>query len=655
MPGNSYVRSAALLVALLFAVPVMAAVDVATLAKHDAYQDVKISPTGAYLAATVKLEDRTALVVIRRSDLVQTAAVQMGKDSHIDDFNWVSDERVLVSMAASLGQLDQPEPTGELVAINADGKRFMNLVGFRVPAGGASTLIKTRKPEEINATLVDDLPDDDRRVIIAVSPWLSDAYTTAERMDVMSGNRQVVARAPVRRAKFTTDSKGVVRFALGADIDNVSQLYYRASDTAEWRLINDESKSSRVETVLGFSPDEKLAYLRSEQADGPDAIVSWDVATGERKQVLRDDGVDPWLVLRELGVGKAPVGVMLMDGKPRSQFFDDKSREALLYRSLEAGFAGQAVLVTSSTTDGREVMVQVFSDTNPGDFYILNSQDFKAQHVLSRRPDLKETKLASMQPVTLTARDGLELHGYLTRPADAPAGPLPMVVLPHGGPIGVFDAWGYDAETQILAQAGYAVLQVNFRGSGNRGRAFQQAGARQWGGTMQDDLMDATRWAVEQGHADGDRLCIYGASYGAYAALVAAAREPELFQCAVGYVGVYDLDRMLRDDRRNRSDSLVTFNREWVGEVGTMASVSPVNMAASVKVPVFLAAGGQDSVAPIAQSKAMEAALDRAGVDVQTLYYTTEGHGFYTEANRIEYYTQLLAFLSTHLGGAKAK
>jgi len=642
------------LAALLSATPVLAAVDVSEFLRRDTFKEIKISPTGEYLAATVPREDHTGLVIIRRAAGEVTASFALGKNTHVEDFVWVNDERVLMSMSEASGQRDEPQLTGELFAVDADGDRLVNLVGYRVESGGAGTRIKPREAERVAAYVVDDLPNDDKYVIVAIWPFTEEPFARAERMDVYSGRRNTVARVPIERATFTTDNQGVVRFARGAGTDNVSKLYYRAGERDEWQLVNDEAQTRRVEVVLGFSPDDKIAYLQVEHPQGPDAVVAFNVATGERTPVVRDDDVDPWLVIHETGASRAPVGVALMDGTPRTVFFDDASGDARLQRMLEAAFEGHSVLITSSTRDGRLALVQVSSDTNPGDFYLFDRETMNVSHVISQRESLMPDEMATMEPIKLEARDGLELHGYLTRPRGAPEGKLPLVVLPHGGPFGVFDRWGFSDEAQMLAGAGYAVLQVNFRGSGNRGRAFHQAGARQWGLSMQDDVTDATRWAIEQGIADPERICIYGASYGAYAALVGVAREPDLYQCAAGYVGVYDLARMHRDDSRS-AWSTRTWVNDWIGEKDSLAGRSPTDMADRIKVPVFLAAGGEDKVAPVEHTEAMEAALRAAEVPVETLYYRTEGHGFYDEHRRIEYYTRLLDFLSRHLGGAKAK
>lgn len=629
-------------------------VDVQAFVRKDSFNTIKISPNGEYLAATVPVENKTALVIMSRADNKVTATFQLGKNTHVQDFWWVNPERVLISIAEKLGALDQPQLTGEIYAINADGSHPDILVGQRVQGGGLGTKIQPKKVEQIAAFMVDDLPGDDRNVIISVIPFTGDPYARAEKMDVYSGRRARVALAPIRNAEFVTDNAGVVRFARGAGMDLVSKLYYRPGDGGSWKLINDEQASGHAEHALGFSGDDSTAYLRVEQDKGPDAIVAMDVASGQRREVLRDANADPEPVLHHLGNGSVPVGAVFMDGKPRTAFFDPASSDARLYRSLEAAFQGDRPLVTSSTADGRLALVQTYSDRNPGDFYIFDTVARKADHLLSRRQWFDPEQMAEMRPISLTARDGTPLQGYLTIPHGSDGKRMPLVVLPHGGPFGIFDSWQFDDDGQLLAAAGYAVLQVNFRGSGDRGRAFTRAGARQWGGAMQDDLTDATRWAIEQGYADAGRVCLYGASYGGYAALMGVAREPALYKCAAGYVGVYDLPTMHTHGDVQQRGSGETYLREWLGDRAALGAVSPNRMADRIKVPVFLAAGGEDQRAPIEHSKLMEKALRTAGVPVETLYFPSEGHGFYVESHRKEFYEKLLAFLGRNIGGAKA-
>jgi dipeptidyl aminopeptidase/acylaminoacyl peptidase len=629
-----------------------APVDVASFMKRDQFDAIKLSPNGDYFAASVPVEDRSVLVIIRRADSKPTATFNLGKNKYVYDFAWVNPQLVLLTMAEKIGALETPLPTGNLYSIGADGKGIDTLVGQDVEAMSTGTHIQGKKQEFVAAKLVDDLPADDDNVLISTTPFNSDAYSQIEKMDVHSGKRKALMRAPVRNAWFLTDHQGVVRFAHGFDMGNVGKLFYRAGDDAQWREINDELANSHDEWPLGFSSDDRIAYLQVEQQQGPDAIVSMDIASGNRTEVFRDDDSDPRFPIYDNGmdvVTGTPVGVGLMDGKPRTAFFDPASPDARLYRSLEAAFPGNAVYITSKSTDGKLVLVEVDSDRNPGDFYVFDTVAKKADLLASRRDWFDPESMAEVRPFTFKARDGMTLHGYVTLPHAVDGKQLPMVVFPHGGPIGVAEAWGFNSEPQLLAAAGYAVLQVDFRGSGRHGRAYQQAGAREWGGRMQDDVTDATRWAIIQGIADPERICIYGGSYGAYAALMGVAREPALYKCAAGYVGVYDLPRMLSNGE-TPTDSGKAYNRQWVGEAAQLVDRSPVNLAAQVKVPVFLAAGGQDKIAPIEHSERMEKALRAAGVPVETLYYRTEGHGFYVDEHRQAFYTQLLSFLDRNIG-----
>ena len=454
------------------------------------------------------------------------------------------------------------------------------------------------------------------------------------------------------RSWFT--NRSVAIYVAVSRLQNVDCFFYREGEGKEWRLIGGEMAKGVREYPIGFSADDRVAYLEVEHQKGPNSIVAFDVATEARTEVLRDDSVDPGRVIYRNG-SNTPVGAFFMDGKPRTAFFDPNATEARLYKLLENSFGGDAVRITSQTADGRLALVFVGSDRNPGDFYVFDSVAKKADHLLSRRDWFDPDGMASMQPFSLKARDGLPLQGYVTVPKGAANKNLPMVVMPHGGPYGMQDTWQFDDDAQMLAAAGYAVLQLNFRGSGGFGRSFVEAGQREWGGKMQDDVTDATRWAVDQGIADPKRICLYGGSYGGYASLMGVAKEPSLYQCAVGYVGVYDLPTMHTQGDIQRRGSGETYLKEWIGERAALGAVSPNRMADRIKVPVFLAAGGEDERAPIAHSRMMEQALRKANVPVETLYYDTEGHGFYKDEHRREYYTRLLAFLSRHLGGGVAK
>lgn len=643
----------AMLAALLWlAGPVRAQgqVDLEQYLKRDGYGRIKISPDGRYYAATVELEDRGALVILRRSDKKVVGGSAGAKDSVVDDFWWAKDDRVVLSTAERFGSRDQPYPTGQLFAVGIDGGRAKTLVGPKAEAGMVDTY-GGHSPWEM-ASVIDALPDDASNVLISAWNMSTNPITRVEKLDVYTGRRVLVATAPVRRAAFVTDVAGQVRFAEGRREDNYSKLYYRDSNAGEWRLVNDEAQSGHHESALGFSRDGVTAYLQVTQDDGPDAVVAWNTRTGERTQVQRDATVDPYATVHDRDA-RTVVGMQYMADKVQTRLFDEGTDTARIHRALGKAFPDSAVTITSYTRDGGLALVQVWDDRTPGDTYLFDTRAMTASGIFVRREWFNPARLSATRAVSMKARDGLTLHGYLTPPRGAAgAAPAPMVVMPHGGPFGIFDDLSFNDDTHLLTEAGYAVLRVNFRGSGNYGARFRLAGAREWGARMQDDLTDATRWAIEQNIADPTRICIYGASYGGYAAVMGAVREPDLYRCAVGYVGVYDLAAMHRDDSRT-TRWMRSWADGWVGERDTLDARSPVRMAGRIKVPVFLAAGGQDRTAPIAHSKKMERALRDAGKPVETLYFPSEGHGFYTDEHRREYYTRLLDFLARHLGGAK--
>ena len=622
--------------------------------RQDTLNQIQLSPSGKYVARTVPLGEKIVLMISRRSDGVMTGHFNLAGKTQVLDFWWVNDERLLISAGEKFGELERPRPTGELYATNADGTGQDLLVGWRAtPESHASHIMTGKKQETVAAQLVDDLPNDPNKVIISVYDLQSsEPYTRAEEMDVYSGHRAVVARAPVRRASFVTDSKGIVRFAIGAGADNLSKTYYRDGAGGDWQLINDESTSKRAMSPLGFSLDGHTAYLEAEEQQGSNAIYTFDTASRKLQLKQRDPVVDPMRPVYAPN-GYEVIGAQYLDGKPKVVLFDDASPTAMLYRSLEASFPGQSVLLHSFTSDGKLALLSVYSDRSPGDYYIFGMDNKKAEHLISRRDWIDPDQMGEMHPVTITARDGVVLHGYLTIPNGSDGKHLPMVVNPHGGPFGISDTWEFSPEIQLLASRGYAVLQVNFRGSGNYGRSFLHAGYQQWGGKMQDDVTDATRWAIKEGIADSRRVCIYGASYGGYAALMGVAKEPSLYRCAIGYVGVYDMQAMYHAGDIQGTRSGENFLKETLGEQD-LDAISPTHMAERITVPVMLVAGREDERAPPKHTEMMRDALQRAGKQVDAKIYDKEGHGFFIEADKLDFYTRMLAFLDRNIGASSS-
>lgn len=623
--------------------------------ERDAFFDIKISPDGKHLAANMPVERGSALFTMDTETLARKGQFFAGRELEIADFWWSSNDRLLIAGALrTLGE-KQPNPTGELFGVNVDGSRPTPLVGYRAGDGRLNSRVKQRDSERVWAFPIDLLPGAEREALVEIEPWSERTSLNAsiERLDTRTGRRVKVAQSPVPRARFVTDAQGNLRFAEGLTSENKSELYHRAVGDGDWTLLNAQEQSDQLVAALGFDSDGGSAYLQVSRASGPDAIERLDIASGERTEVYRHEWRDPAGVIRTLD-GGAILGVYVREPMRRMHFFEPEHPEARLRQSLAAAFDGYDVEVTSATADGRKAILFVHSDRNPGEYFIFDRDVQSARHIGSRGRQLVPEQMGRTRVVQIAARDGLLLEGLLTLPPSGAEKNLPLVVHPHGGPYNVQDIWGFDRSVQILATRGYAVLQVNFRGSAGFGGAFVSAGYKQWGRAMQDDLTDATRWAVEQGIAAAGRICLFGASYGGYASLMGVAKEPELYACAAGDVGVYDLQTWSRSTDFQRMSWGRNYLRDGLGTEGRREN-SPTQLADRIKVPIFLAAGESDRRAPVEQTEQMEAALKKAGVPVQSLYFRGEGHGYYSTDNQLKFYTELLAFLERHIGGSAVR
>jgi dipeptidyl aminopeptidase/acylaminoacyl peptidase len=347
--------------------------------------------------------------------------------------------------------------------------------------------------------------------------------------------------------------------------------------------------------------------------------------------------------------GRELIGVRGYDQRQTTFWLRRDDPAAQTYQALERAFPQQRIAVTSTSEDGRLAIVHVDSDVNPGDYYLFDTASRRADFLRAGRIWIEPKQMRPKEPIALKARDGQELHGYVTRPAGD--GPHPLVVLPHGGPHSQRDVWEFDPEVQLFANRGYAVLQVNFRGSDGYGMSFMQAGFGEWGGKMIDDIVDATRWAIEQKIAPADRICIYGASYGGFAALMSAVREPGLYRCAIGYAGVYDLERTREsadapDSRWERS----YLDRVIGTDVAKLRAQSPFHNAHKIEAPVLLIHGKTDWRADFEQAERMKSALEKNRKKVEWLALGREGHGAYDEDTRHQVYERILQFLAANLG-----
>lgn len=613
--------------------PSAAPVSTETMLRRPQYEQVRISPDGSALAIAYHDEGGTRVSIMRRSDGSLIKQIDPGSGGEVSALVWLGARRLIIAANRSVGRYGSPIVAPALYMVDLDQKH----------------------PKTLPANFIGTIEGDDSHLLVGECNQFDEhgnCLYEVRRVDTthLSGDGESVTALPLADALVMADHAGSVRFAWGWDDTGRSRLFVHPQD-GHWNKLNDSQDNHLDVVPLGISRDNRTAFLQSEQPDGPDIIESYDFASGQRQKLLGDPVSDPLGIIRSLD-GREPIGAWFGPGRPSAQYWNPASEDAKWHRALAGAFPDSNASIVSATADGSVLVIRTWSDRDDGSFYLLDRATGKVQLLFHTRPWLDPVGLVPVQPFSIAARDGLPLHGYVAMPAGRPAH-APMVVIVHGGPYLIRDTWGFDEETQLLAAHGYAVLHVNFRGSGGFGRAFVERGYRQWGAAMQDDVTDATRWAVETGLADPQRICIYGASYGGYAALMGAAREPALYRCAIGLAGVYDLGRMYRWGDIHRSDYGMHYLRLVLGEDKTvLASRSPSALAARIHVPVLLAHGELDGRVPVKHAQEMRKALKKSGQPVEYVTYDWEGHGLAKPEDRLDFYTRLLRFLDASLAPA---
>lgn len=597
---------------------------------HDLFT---VSPDGRYIAATARVDGRMMLAIVNRETLKAERVIDPDERGDIARMAWVGPERLYMMNSRVGYRVEQAYLEPYVIAMNVDGSDKRTLT----------------------QSILDTLIDDDEHILVekCARPSSKGCWPYVEKVRSRDGRGgQRVAEAPAINASFLADNAGRVHFAWALDDADVHRLWLRRGE--EWALLNDESTSGIETGPIGFSRDGRFGFLLSERKAGPNVIERVELATGAREVVLSDPLLDPEFLVWSAD-GREPIGAAFGLHIPRARFWDSSHPDARLVRQLEAAYPDDIVRIESGSRDGRHVVVRVSGDRDPGSYYLFDRTRMRAALVARAQPWVGPDQLSPARPVRFNARDGLELTGYLTLPI-APAGERPpLVVLPHGGPFGVRDSWDYDEETQILAAHGYAVLRVNFRGSAGFGRAFTELGYRQWGARMQDDLTDATRWALASGEVDPSRACIWGTSYGGYAALMGAALEPDLYRCAISTAGPTDLNLMWKWGDTQRSRWGRGYLEQVMGRDGkALLAASPIAHAGTLRPALMLAHGLHDQRVAFQHARDMRAALEKAGKPYVGYFPTDETHGVYGDDNRHRYYTQVLDFLATHLGGRRA-
>jgi dipeptidyl aminopeptidase/acylaminoacyl peptidase len=501
-------------------------------------------------------------------------------------------------------------------------------------------------PGKLRASVQDDLPDDADHILVSHNRRKAELFDVY-RLDVHSGKEELVAQNPGDVIGWQTDHAGHVRMAVRSEGLNTI-LLYRANDKAPFKTIITTDYKTEVGPAF-FTADDKKFYAISNRNRDRRSLVVIDPAKPDAEDlVFEPNEVDLdgayWSHARK----KLTYADYLVD-KVERKFFDEATQA--IYAHVEQKLPGMEVTLQTSDKAEDKFIVSGSNDRTPGARYIYDAKADSLSKLAEINPKIPEAAMAPMKPITYTSRDGLTIHGYLTVPVGREAKNLACVVNPHGGPW-ARDSWHYDAEVQFLANRGYCVLQMNFRGSTGYGRRFWEASFGQWGLKMQDDVTDGVKWLIAQGVADAKRVGIYGGSYGGYATLAGITYTPDLYAAAVDYVGVANLLTFMNTIPPYWRPLLPKFH-EMVGDPvkdeARMKATSPALNADKIKTPLFVAQGANDPRVNKAESDQMVAALKKRGIDVQYMVKDNEGHGFRNEENQFEFYGAMESFLARFL------
>lgn len=500
--------------------------------------------------------------------------------------------------------------------------------------------------EGARAGIQDDLEDDPDHLLVAHNARNPEAFDIY-RVNIHTAEQTLVAENPGNIVGWQTDHQGLVRLAIASDgLHTV--LLYRADEQSEFSPIIQTDFRTDVSPQFFDKNNQKFYALSNRDRDTAALVLIDPNHPNEETLILENAKYDL------LGAGYSRLRHVLTAAyfeadKLHYHFFDELS--AIRNERLKNLLPGYEVSLQSATRDEKTFVVAAYSDRTPGHRFIYNDDTQSLYHLGEINPHLNPAHMAAMKPIRFKARDGLEIHGYLTLPVGIEPRDLPVIVNPHGGPW-ARDSWGFNPEVQFLANRGYAVLQINFRGSTGYGRQFWEASFGQWGLSMQDDISDGVAWLLKQRIADPNKLAIYGGSYGGYATLMAICKTPDVYAAAIDYVGVSNLLTFM--------DTIPPYWRPLLEKMYTMVghpehdrerleATSPALNAQHIKTPLFIAQGAHDPRVNKAESDQMVNALKARGVEVEYMVKDNEGHGFHNEENKFEFYERMEQFLEQHL------
>lgn len=588
----------------------------------------QISPDGKHLSYLAPYADRMNLFV-RAVAGGEAVRVTSETQRSLAGYMWADNGRLLF-MKDTAG-----DENYRLYGVNLDGSGLRAYTDF----------------PGVRTTLIDDLEETPGKVLIGLNrrnPEVFDPY----RLDLDTGELTQLAENPGNWQGWMTDHAGRLR-AVTAIVDGVNtQILYRDTEEEDFHPVL-TTNFKEIVSFMEFTPDDRLVYAATNQGRDKVALVLMDPSDCRELELLFEH---PRYDVSSIGYSRKRKKLLSAyctgHKEPVRHYFDEEERA--LRERMKRHFAGYRFGVADTDKAEEHYLVYVGNDRTRGAYYYYNALTDEATKIADTAPWLSEEELVEMHPVTYRTRDGWDIEAYLSLPAGyglEDAKGLPVVVNPHGGPW-ARDVWGYSSEVQFLCNRGYAVLQMNFRGSTGYGRKFLEASYKQWGLAMQDDITDGVEWLKAKGIADPDRIAIYGGSYGGYAALCGVTFTPGLYACAVDYVGVSNLFTFLKTIPPYWRPMLEMMY-EQVGhperDREQLAATSPALHADRIRVPLFIAQGSNDPRVNKAESDQMVEALRQRGLPVEYMVKENEGHGFSNQENRFDFYRAMEAFLERHL------
>ena len=641
------------------------------------FEAPKLSPDGRYLAAlTSRPGERYRLSVIRLEDL-SVKAVAMFGDADIDRFDWVNNERLVFSGRDR--QVTNSDDTGSagIFAVNRDGSGFRQLSNTVIDKGHTGSHMTSSMLDWNHSLLrVHGQPDSNlvyvRRATVTITKTslketrhtLGTPYTLL-LLDTVTGHAKPVNTPPLA-ADWIMDQQGEPRVAIVEEAKK-GVIYYRNGDgeQANWERLSDFTPYGEMEfKPVGFGPDGAL-YVSARQHSDMSGLFRYDLAKHSlpKEALLALDGYDfhsdlrgddgDALVMRS---GKL-VGVKYLSDVHGVAWLDNSLGQ--LQAKIDAVLPGRANVVTPPLRPETPwVLVRSESDVAPTSWFVYNTETQKLARAGSSLESIPPEQMGRRELVHYKARDGLDIPAWVTYPHGSKRKDLPMVVLVHGGPFVRGGAWQWDSDAQFLASRGYAVLEPEYRGSTGYGWRHFEAGWKQWGLAMQDDIADGVKWAAAQGIADAKRVCIAGASYGGYAVLMGLVRDPGLYKCGVEWAGVTDIQLMYTGDWSAESD----LPERWkefgmpvkIGDpqkdAAQLQATSPLTQASRIKAPLLLAYGTDDQRVPLYHGEKFYAAVKAGNPDVEWVTYNKEGHGWKLPQNRYDWWSRVEKFLDKNIG-----